>query len=276
MNMKILLACAVAAALVIGCKTPEAVTGGDDSGVPVTATNTWLVNSLADIETYASAEPSNRASYTLMQNETEHVQLVISTASNETLTIERSGAPEALGFECRQLRTFEGMQDVLVPCDGSVKPDNKLVKVWLSFKTSTNSAPGNYREVIKFRNANSGAEYAVALSITIVNAAIPVTPSLPCVFGINPANFIMTGLDEEQKTAKRKEVADLLLDYRISPYFSSWLSGTMKTECFSSPYDWSDDRTWEYLKDPRFTRIALPFHGLDDSELEQMLARAQQ
>lgn len=276
MKIKTIIAFAAVAALIIGCKAPEAVTGGDDSGVPATATDTWLVNSLADIETYASAEPSNRASYTLVKNETEHVQLVISTASNETLTIERSGAPEAIGFECRQLRTFEGMQDVLVPCDGTVKPANKLVKVWLSFSTTAESVPGNYREVITFRNANSGAEYAVALSITIVDAAIPETPSIPCVFGINPDNFILTGLDEEQKAAKRKEVADLLLDYRISPYFSSWLSGTMKTECFSSPYGWDDDRTWEYLKDPRFTRVALPFHGLDDSELEQMLARAQQ
>ena len=166
MKIKKIFVFAAAAALIFGCNTPEPVTGGDDSTVPVEATNTWLVNSLADIETYASAEPSNRASYTLMQNETEHVQLVISTTSNETLTIERDGNPEVMEFDCRQLRTFEGMQDVLVPCDGSVEPEGKLVKVWLSFKTSANSAPGNYREVIRFRNANSGDEYAVALSIT--------------------------------------------------------------------------------------------------------------
>ena len=92
MKIKTIIAFAAVAALIIGCKAPEAVTGGDDSGVPATATDTWLVNSLADIETYASAEPSNRASYTLVKNETEHVQLVISTASNETLTIFRRWA----------------------------------------------------------------------------------------------------------------------------------------------------------------------------------------
>lgn len=253
------------------CK--PAVENSDDGndGVPVTATNTWLVNSLSDIESYVSSEPSNRLSLTLAKNETEHVQLVIATATNETLEIERTGSPEEVSFECRRLETFENMHDVLVPCNGKVKPEDKLVKVWLTFKTRTDSQTGSYKEIIRFKNAN--AEYAVALSLNIVDAAIPEVPTLPAVFGINPDNFILTGLDEEQKMAKRKEVADLLLDYRISPYFSTWLSGTMKTECFSSPYSWNDFRSWDYLKDARFNRIAFPFHGLSDAELESMLGK---
>ena len=50
----------------------------------------------------------------------------------------------------------------------------------------------------------------------------------------------------------------------------------MKTECFSSPYAWNDDRTWEYLADKRFSRIALPSHGLSDDELEIMLNKARE
>lgn len=268
--------CAAVAAIASCCKAPEnEVTGGDDSSVPAVATDTWLVNSLADIETYKSAEPSNRASFTLAKNESESIQLVIVTPNNESLTIERSGAEGTIDFQCRKLRTFEGMQDVLVPCAGSVKPDNKIVKVWLTFRTSETAAAGNYREVIKFRNARTGDEYAVAISIKIADVTIPEVPTLPCTFGINYDNFIMAGMTEDQKAAKRKELSDLLLDYRISPYFCSWLSGSMRTECFSSPYDWNDDRTWDYLKDPRFVRVALPFHELSDEELEQMLDRAQ-
>lgn len=147
----------------------------------------------------------------MLRNETEHIQLVIRTATNESLEIVREG--------------------------------------------------------------NAKSEYAVAVSIKVADAVIPEVPTFPSVFGINPDNFILTGMDEEQKMAKRKEVADLLLNYRISPYFSSWLSGTMKTECFSSPYSWNDFRTWDYLKDERFGRIAFPFHGLSDDELSAMLAK---
>ena len=51
--------------------------------------------------------------------------------------------------------------------------------------------------------------------------------------------------------------------------------GYMKTECFSSPYSWDDNKSWDYLKDPRFAAIALPYHGLSDGELGDMLSRAE-
>lgn len=265
--------CIVFPFLTFCCKS-QGQTDEEDLSVPAVATDTWLINSLSDIETYGSAKPSNRVSLNMAKNESEHVQLVIRTGTDETLDIERNGNETALDFECRELKTFEKMQDVLVPCGTEVTPRDGLVKVWLSFKTSSRTAAGNYKEIIKFRNQTVGTEYAVALSITVKDVTIPETPSLPCVFGINPENFMLSGLTEDQKTEKRKEISDLLLTYRISPYFSTWLSGTMQTECFSSPYGWEDSRTWEYLKDPRFTRVALPFHGLKDDELSEMLAKA--
>ena len=148
------------------------------------------------------------------------------------------------------------------------------MRAWLTFKVKSEAEAKRHKEIIRFKTDDK--EYAVAISINVVNASLPETPSIASVFGINPQNFIFTGLSEEQKIEKRKAASDLLLEYRISPYFSTWLSGTMKTECFSSPYAWNDDRTWEYLADKTFYRIALPSHGLSDGELEMMLNKARE
>ena len=235
---------------------------------------TWMLNSLEDIDSYASAAEKNSMTIRLLRNENENIQLVISTKDNSELEIIREGTPSAISFDCRKVATFANLKnDVLVPCNGKVKPEKSLVKVWLSFKAASDAPADTYKELIRFKSATD--EYIVAVYVVVQDAEIPIKPTHPCVFGINPDNFILTGLSDEQKRAKRKEVADLLLDYRISPYFSSWLAGTMKTECFSSPYGINDERTWRYLKDPRFSRIALPFHGLSDEQLETMLDRAQ-
>ena len=126
-----------------------------------------------------------------------------------------------------------------------------------------------YEEVIKFRNDKE--EHAVAISIDVADVAVPETPTMPSVFGIHPAKFIQEGLDNEQKMAKHKIVSDFLLNYRISPYFFDWLPGSLKIDCFSSPYSWIDYRSWDYLRDTRFNAVALPLHCLSDSELEVMV-----
>lgn len=248
--------------------------GPDESSVPTEAVGTWMLNSLEDIDTYESFEPENRKTIRMFRNEHENIQLVISTDNNNELQIVRDGNPSVIDFDCRRVVKFgEIRNDVLVPCNGSVKPQNNLVKVWLSFAVKDNAPADTYKEIIRFKSGEK--EYAVLVYVIVEDAALPIKPTLPSVFGINPSNFILDGLTDAQKMEKRREVSDLLLEYRVSPYFSTWLSGTMKTECFSSPYPVDDDRTWEYLKDPRFSRIALPYHNLSDEKLDAMLKRAQ-
>ena len=255
------------------CNVDNPVEAGPEDNLPSEASGIWMMDSLEDIDTYSSSAPCNRKTVRLLRNESENIQLVFQTEGNQVLDIVREGTPSAIGFDCRKVVSFENLKnDVLVPCGEKIKPENKLVKVWLSFKAGPETATGTYREIIRFRT--SAKEYAVLVYVVVENAAIPETPTLPSVFGINPDNFIMTGLSEEEKMLKRKEVADLLLGYRISPYFSTWLSGTMKTECFSSPFPWNDDRSWSYLRNPGFSRIALPYHNLSDEELKTMLDRA--
>ncbi len=263
----------IASLLFVACKDDApGENGSSDNDVPAVATNTWLLNSLDNIENYASMSPENRYDINMVRNEYESVQLVIQTDSKESLRIERSGDSDAIDFQCRELVKFNGAYDVLVPCDNEIEPENKIVRAWLTFKVKPQAETKRYKEIIRFKTEKQ--EYAVAISLNVVNASLPETPAIASVFGINPQNFILTGLSEEEKMEKRKEASDLLLEYRISPYFSTWLSGTMKTECFSSPYDWNDERTWTYLADKRFNRIALPSHGLSDEELQEMLNKA--
>lgn len=265
----------LAALLLTACKETEPGNQENpDDGIPAVATNTWLFNSLDNLENYTTTEPSNRYDFDIVRNEYESVQLVIQTDSKKGLTIERSDDAGAIEFQCRKVVAFNGKYDVLVPCDNEIEPDDKIVRAWLTFKAKPEAEAKRYKEIIRFKGGDQ--EYAVAISLNVVDASLPETPSITSVFGINPQNFIFTGLTEEQKIEKRKEASDLLLNYRISPYFSTWLSGSMKTECFSSPYDWNDDRTWSYLTDKRFTRVALPSHGLSDEELQAMLSKARE
>ncbi len=266
--------CAAVSLTLVSCHDIEGSTANrEDEVVLPEPSDTWLLHSFDKISDYAGCPPANRAEIILMRNENEHLQLVVATAGNEPLDIERDGKPDAVEFRCREVKSFGVLEDdVLVPCGDRIRPEKNILKVWLSFKALSDAPAGTHTEVIRFRN--SKCEYAVAVDVTVVDAGLPETPAIPSVFGINPDNIMLDGLTGLQKIEARKKVSDLLLEYRVSPYFSTWISGTMKTECSSSPYPWDDDRTWEYLKDPRFVRVALPFHGLDDMQLGAMLARA--
>ena len=189
-----------------------------DNDVPSVATNTWLLNSLDNIENYSNSDPENRYDINMVRNEYESVQLVIQTDSKKSLKIERIGNNDAIEFQCRKLETFNGKYDVLIPCDNEIEPDDKVVRAWLTFKVKSEAEAKRHKEIIRFKTDDK--EYAVAISINVVNASLP------------------------------------------------------ETECFSSPYAWNDDRTWEYLADKRFNHIALPSHGLSDGELEMMLNKA--
>lgn len=236
------------------------------------ATNTWLLSSDDDINNYTSFNPVNTYTLFMAKGETEHVQLVINTDSNKELDIVRKADQDAPDFLCRKLAVFDGMEDVLVPCHTKVKPDKKTVKLWLSYTTTLTSKAGSYSDYISLKSET--AEYIVKITVTVKDVEIPSTPSIPAVFGINPATFDDTGLSSTEKVAQRKEVSDLLLSYRISPYFCTWIAGTMVLECTSSPYPVTSNECWEYMKDPRFKAVALPSANLSDEELGNMLSKA--
>ena len=100
------------------CKDKEPETPGNSGDdIPAIATNTWLFNSLDNMENYTTTTPENRYDMDVVRNEYESVQLIIQTDSKKSLTIERSGDADAIEFQCRKVASFNGKYDVLVPCD---------------------------------------------------------------------------------------------------------------------------------------------------------------
>lgn len=122
-----------------------------DNDVPSVATNTWLLNSLDNIENYSNSDPENRYDINMVRNEYESVQLVIQTDSKKSLKIERIGNNDAIEFQCRKLEAFNGKYDVLIPCDNEIEPDDKVVRAWLTFKVKSEAEAKRHKEIIRFK-----------------------------------------------------------------------------------------------------------------------------
>ena len=107
------------------------------------------------------------------------------------------------------------------------------------------------------------------------DTTLPSTPSLPAAFGIIEKNLIDSA-SKEQTLQNKLEWAELCLDYRMNPYFSTWLANSMKHEASSSPWKWNDKRTVPFLSDKRFNRFAVPYHSLSHNELDSLLQQLKQ
>lgn len=232
----------------------------------------WVISTCDNLADCKKSAPSNEISLVMAKGEWEHCQVLISPDDVARYFITRIGNEGALDFKCRSLATFDGMEDILVPCGDYVSPKNGEIKVWLSFYAHLDAKPGTYTEVVEFKT--DSLCYPIKATIKIEDVTVPEVPSIPAVFGINPDKIAFAAKDDESKAAARKEVSDLLLGYRIAPYFCEWIGGSMMLETNSTPYSPSDERMWEYLKDPRFNAVALPSVYLKDDELSAMLDRA--
>ena len=107
------------------------------------------------------------------------------------------------------------------------------------------------------------------------DTTLPSTPSLPAAFGIIEKNLIDSA-SKEQTLQNKLGWAELCLDYRMNPYFSTWLANSMKHEASSSPWKWNDKRTVPFLSDKRFNRFAVPYHSLSHNELDSLLQQLKQ
>lgn len=266
---------ALGAMLLASCAQPLSKEGKEavDYQMPEPSA-TWIVSSSGVLGDCKTTAPSNEIDIVMAKGEWEHIQVLITPDETARYTISRLGNESVIDFQCRTLTTFDGMEDILVPSGEVVSPKNGNIKVWLSFFAHLDAKPGTYSEVVEFRT--DSLCYPVKANITIGDVAVPEIPSIPAVFGITFDKIVFPARDEESKAEARKQVSDLLLGYRIAPYFCEWVGGSMTLETNSSPYGPTDDRMWEYLKDPRFTAIALPSTYLKEDELSAMLERARQ
>ncbi|KAI4316801.1 hypothetical protein L6164_024744 [Bauhinia variegata] len=110
-------------------------------------------------------------------------------------------------------------------------------------------------------DAISSLSVRVKLSLTVWEFILPITPSLPAVFGISDT-VIEDRFGVQHGTAEWYEALDRhfywLLQYRISPYFCRWGDG-MRVLAYTCPWPVDHPKSDEYFSDPRLGAYAVPY-----------------
>ena len=234
----------------------------------------YLIPSVDKTTDYPNRQPLSTGSLSLAKNEAEHIQLVFKGNEGEKYYIRRSNDNPLIMYSCRQIESVHGFDDALIPIqDGQITLTDSVAKLWLTFRTTDKTQPGRYKEQIEIEG--NGKHQNIKRDLQVYDETLPVTPSIPATYGIIAKNLVDSSSEEE--TLKiNLEWAELCLDYRMNPYFSTWLANTMRHEASSSPWKWDDPRTLPFLSDKRFNRVAVPYHSLSHDELDSMLQQLKQ
>ncbi|NDV46591.1 DUF4091 domain-containing protein [Paludibacter sp. 221] len=227
-----------------------------------------ILPSVEKVESYENFAASCQTNIALAKAESEHFQIVFKGTPGEVYTITRHNETPDIQFNCRRIESINGFNDVLVPFGSEIELTDSVAKLWVTYKTNYATVPGNYTEKLIIKGDDK--EQEIKVNITVYDVELPVTPTIPATFGI-----IEEKLEKNYSAANLEKAklqwADLCLDYRMNPYFSTWLEESMKHEASSSPWKWDDERTYKFLSDERFNRYALPYHSLSKGELKNML-----
>ncbi|XP_010244312.1 PREDICTED: uncharacterized protein LOC104588174 isoform X3 [Nelumbo nucifera] len=99
------------------------------------------------------------------------------------------------------------------------------------------------------------------LSVTVWDFVLPLTPSLPAVFGISETviedRFGVKHGSEEWYSALDQHFK-WLLQYRISPFFCRW-GDSMRVLTYTCPWPADHPKSDEYYSDPRLAAYAVPY-----------------
>ncbi|CAL9132028.1 unnamed protein product [Musa acuminata var. zebrina] len=98
-------------------------------------------------------------------------------------------------------------------------------------------------------------------NVTVWDFTLPLTPSLPAVFGISETviedRFALEHGSEGWYDALDRHFK-WLLQYRISPYFCRW-GDSMRILAYTCPWPADHPRSEEYYSDPRLAAYAVPY-----------------
>jgi hypothetical protein len=230
----------------------------------------WVLSPMDSIAPYRDLAPCDTIELHMAGGEAEHFQVVVSGGGKfNVCRVERRSS--GVEMTVRQVARWNGADDVLALAADSVGADGDgPLKLWVTYTTPQNARPGTHDEIIELTRA--GLSRYVQVRLHVYDCSVPEVPTIPAVFGIDPSRLGLSGNETpEERSAEKKRWSDLLLDHRISPYFSTWIDGTMKVENSSSPWEWDDPRTVDYLSDPRFVRFAAPCYSLDDNALQTFI-----
>ncbi|KAH7405124.1 hypothetical protein KP509_15G057500 [Ceratopteris richardii] len=101
----------------------------------------------------------------------------------------------------------------------------------------------------------------VKLSVTVWDFVIPITPSLPAVFGVSET-VIEDRFNVEHRSSAWYDALDMhyqwLLKYRISPYFCRW-GDNMRVLTYTCPWPADHPKAEEYYSDPRLSVYAVAY-----------------
>lgn len=230
----------------------------------------YILPSTENVDSYKNFASDTKISLVMAKAEYEHFQLVFETIPNEEYSICNQQENADLTFNFRKIESINGYDDVLVPTGKQILAQDTIVKLWVTCQSGYNTKPGTYKEQMVLIGKKS--KQTIHINVTVYDVELPIKPSIPAAFGIIDKNLHdSTNLKSEEQENIRLKWADLCLNYRINPYFSTWLEKSMKHEAHSSPWKWNDVRTAKFLADERFNRYAIPYHSLQKQELKEML-----
>lgn len=255
-RLKIIIQTFIIVPFIVGCKP---------------ALDCYILPSVESSDCYKAYSVGSKAHVTMARNESEHFQIVFKGSPGASYSISRKNGQQQIAFQCRQLTSVNQYKDALVPCDGQINLTDSIGVAWITYNTAVETIPGSYQEEIVVEG--EGMKQDIQVTIDVHETTLPVTPSIPAAFGII-TKYLVDPQSEENTVLNKEKWAELCLSYRMNPYFSTWLEGSMRHEASSSPYEWNDQRTKRFLSDPRFNRFALPFHSLSDKDLKSMLHEA--
>lgn len=171
--------------------------------------------------------------------------------------------------KCRVYKELKNCLDVMEPVDG--RPFDEVVETVKSATTSLRRVllspifseyySDNGLVDVMEEDAILNLSVRVKLSLTIWDFALPVTPSLPAVFGVSDTVIedrfgVKHGSKEWYETLDRH--FKWLLQYRISPFFCRWGDG-MRVLTYTCPWPADHPKSDEYFSDPRLAAYAVPY-----------------
>ncbi|MBD0822503.1 DUF4091 domain-containing protein [Aestuariibaculum marinum] len=234
----------------------------------------YFNHSLNNPYDYKKSESSQTTDLVLAKGESESFQIALELETTDYLEFNKKSSNKSLNFEISEIVEYNGALDLLVPIDeNKYLPKQKTVFLWVTYYANRKIKPGRYTDYLNIKTTN-GLK-TLTFTIEVKDITIPITPSIPLTFGIYDAALTSSN-KKNDIIKKRKQYFELCFKNRLSPYLVNWGPPHRHLHIQSSPYEWSDPRTKNYIKDPRFAAIGLPFYDYTDEELKELYSRVEQ
>lgn len=182
---------------------------------------------------------------------------------------DRSSANSLGNAEKYQLyKELKGCLDIIEPIDGKqlveaverAKSASSALKRILLSPTFQECIQDNSSGDMMDEDTLTNMSVHLKIRITVWNFTLPLTPTLPAVFGISETviedRFGVTHGSDAWYDALNRHFK-WLLQYRISPYFCRW-GDNMRVLAYTCPWPADHPRSDDYYSDPRLAAYAVP------------------